>query len=220
MKYIFGIFFILLCAQIFPLSAQDLGEKNEIYPIDFDARLRMKELVYEKLKTSEIDKYWRWYVKEAIKGIKYPLALEGFESNYKVSSQTLNLKYFIDRDYTDASGVVIIKKNTLVEPLKISRLKYGLLFIDGRDSRQVDYAMEEVRKTPLKIVLIAGSAYELRVKFREAPWMGSQNTPFYFDQRRMIVNQLDRLYGLKISTVPVKLTQVGTSLQVDWGIAQ
>ncbi|OYU42640.1 MAG: conjugal transfer protein, partial [Burkholderiales bacterium PBB4] len=91
---------------------------------------------------------------------------------------------------------------------------------DGRDQRQVDYAIARGRREPLKIVLTAGSPFDLRVKYQDEIWRGSKTIPFYFDQRKMIINTLQRLYGIDVSSVPALLSQRGQQLSVEYGIRQ
>eukprot|EP01037_Dinobryon_pediforme_P025607 gene25607-27819_t len=109
-----------------------------------------------------------------------------------------DLKFVLPGDYKNEKGQVIARKGTIIEPLKIQPLLTGLIFIDGRDQAQVDYAIAEGRKQRLKIVLTAGSPYYLR--------------------KKMIINQLHMLYGININSVPVKLSQSGSQLKLEFGV--
>lgn len=206
---------ILFSAHAF---SEDLGSTNKgIAKPDADARETMKNIIRQKEKTGEVAQYWNNYRDKSIEGIKHPAPL-GVASNYAVKTQMYDLRFVIPQDYKDQNGKVIAAKGTVIEPLKMAQMKEGLIFIDGRDPAQVNYAIREGRKAPLKIVLTAGSAYDLRVKYKGQDWRGSPNIPFYFDQKKMIINQLNRLYNLNISSVPAKLTQQGTQMRVDFGM--
>ena len=198
--------------------SEDLGSTNKgLAPLDPDARETMKNIIRQKEKSGELAQFWNNYRDKSIEGIKHPAPL-GIASNYSVSSKLFDLRFVMNQDYKDQNGKVIVAKGTVVEPLKINPLKEGLIFIDGRDPAQVNYAIREGRKYPLRIVLTAGSAYDLRVKYKGQDWNGSPNIPFYFDQKKMIITQLGRLYNININSVPAKLTQQGTQMRVDFGM--
>ena len=199
-------------------NAQDLGVKNTVFNLDTDARVQIRNIVKKKYSSGDASKFWKQYAEQSIAQIKNPSPLFGVTTNLFFHTQYVEMKYSIDRDYMDASGRVIASKGTLIEPLKINKLKYGLLFIDGRDPRQINYALAQIKLQPLKIVLTAGSPYDLRIKYQGTSWMGSSTIPFYFDQRRMILNQLARNYRINIDTVPVKLLQKGSLMELSWGL--
>ena len=199
--------------------AQDIGIKNNTYALDLDARNQIRNIVLQKYSTGEVQKFWNLYANKSVSMIKNPQPLSGISTDHTIRTELVEMKYSIEQDYLDANGRLIIKKGTTIEPLKIMNLKYAILFIDGRDQQQIDYALREIKRQPLKIVLTAGSAYELRVKYKNLNWMGSNTVPFYFDQRKMIIDQLSRLYHINIRTVPVKLTQKNSLLELSWGFA-
>jgi conjugal transfer pilus assembly protein TraW len=203
-----------VCAQ-----SEDLGLRGQLYPADKDGREQMKDIVRKKQNSGEVDKYWREYQAKTIDAIKNPAPL-GIKSNYSPRMELRELRFTIPQDYRNETGQIVVKKGTVVEPLKIQPLTSGLIFIDGRDQRQIDYAIKRGRKEPLKIVLTAGSPYELRVRYKDAEWRGGKTIPFYFDQKKMIISSLQRLYGIDLNSVPVALTQRGESLAIEYGVSQ
>lgn len=213
--------FLLLVAFLVTTNAQaeDLGVKNRTYPADRDARDQIKDLIREKQKSGEVDRFWRDYQGRVVDSIKNPAPL-GIASNFASRTELHDLRFVIPQDYRDEKGTIVARKGTVIEPLKIQPLQSGLIFIDGRDQRQVDYAIAQGRKEPLKIVLTAGSPFDLRVKYKNSDWYGSKTIPFYFDQRKMIINQLAQLYGIHVNSVPAKVSQRGTKLQIEFGMKQ
>lgn len=210
----------LVCGLITSLAiAEDLGVRGSLYPVDKDGREQMKEIVRKKQASGEVDKYWRDYQSKTIEAIKNPAPL-GIKSSYAPRVELRELRFTIPQDYKNELGQVVVKRGTVVEPLKIQPLTSGLIFIDGRDQRQVDYAIRRGRKEPIKIVLTAGSPYDLRVRYKDSDWRGGKTIPFYFDQKKMIISSLQRLYGIDVNTVPVALTQRGDRLAIEYGMTQ
>lgn len=210
------VFFLILtvCAVV---HAEDFGMRGQVYPADRDGREQLKDLMRQKEKSGEIEKYWLDYRAKTIDAVKNPSPL-GIRSNYLPRSELRDLRFTIPSDFVNEKGLVIAKKGTVIEPLKIQPLVSGLVFIDGRDQKQIDYAIKRGRAEPLKIVLTAGSPYDLRVKYKDAEWWGGKTIPFYFDQRKMIISSLQRLYGIDVNSVPVTLTQRGDKLSIEYGI--
>jgi conjugal transfer pilus assembly protein TraW len=199
--------------------AQNLGTAGPTYPADRDARLQLKKGIEEKYASGEMDRFWKKYAEQSVRAVRYPEPLPGITSNFAVSSHDYELKFQIPQNYTDEKGLVWARKGDWVEPLLHGTLSHQLYFIDGRDQRQVSSAVQLGRLTPIKIVLTAGSAYELRLQFRAYPWQGQTSIPFYFDQKKMIINQLGRLYGIQIHSVPALVTQRGSRLRITLGLA-
>ena len=199
------------------VMAENIGSKAATFQIDKDGREQLKDVVKGKKASGEIDQFWKDFQQRNIAAIKNPAPL-GIQTNYKTRTELRELKFVIPADYRDDRGQIIVKRGTVVEPLKVQPLTQGLIFIDGRDQRQVDYAIAKGKVEPLKIVLTAGSPFDLRVKYKNADWRGGKTIPFYFDQRRMIISSLNRLYGIDISSVPATMTQRGDKLQVEFGI--
>jgi conjugal transfer pilus assembly protein TraW len=199
--------------------SEDLGARGKTVVVDRDGRQQMKDLVREKEASGDLARFWRDYQSKVVDAIKHPAPL-GVPSETRFRTELHDLRFVLPQDYRDHTGRVVARRGTVIEPLKIQPLTTGLIFIDGRDESQVQYALAAGRKERLKIVLTAGSPFDLRVRFRNVMWNGSPTVPFYFDQRKLIINQLQRLYGIQLRSVPAKLTQQGSQLQIEFGMRQ
>ena len=219
------------------VRAEELGSKAQTFRLDPDAREEFKNVIRRKQRSGELDSFWKSYRDKTVEAIKHPAPL-GVRSDYTRRVETRPVRFVIPADYRDERGNVVVRKGTVVESLKFLPLSTGLIFIDGRDPAQVDYAIARGRTTPLKIVLTGGSPFELRVKYQHATWPSAQGIslaagpgilsgitpgagqgiPFYFDQRRIIIDTLRRLYGIDVSSVPAVLTQYGTGARLEFGI--
>lgn len=206
---------MMLCVTA--ARAENLGTKAQTYALDADAREQIKDVMRHKQATGELDKFWKDYRNKVLDSIKNPPSL-GVQTNYAERTELHDLRFVMPQDYHDQNGVVIVRKGTVVDPLKSMPLTMGLLFIDGTDQRQVEWAVARSRAEPLKIVLTAGSPYLMRIKYQNVDWHGGMGVPFYFDQRKMIINTLKKLYGINIGSVPVAVFQKGDQLALQFGM--
>lgn len=197
--------------------AEDLGVKAQTYALDRDATEQIKDVMRRKQQSGEMDTFWKNYRDKVIASINNPPSL-GIRSDYATRTELHDLRFVVPSDYKDQNGNVIVKRGTVVEPLKVMPLTSGLLFIDGTDPKQVEYAIRRSQREPLKIVLTAGSPYRMRIKYQDVPWRGAKGVPFYFDQRKIIISTLAKLYGIQIASVPAALFQQGDKLAVQFGM--
>jgi conjugal transfer pilus assembly protein TraW len=197
--------------------AEDLGTRGRTVAIDRDARAQMKDRIRDREANGDLARFWNNYQAKVVDAIRHPTSL-GVPTDTRARTELHELRFVLPQDYLDQAGNIVARRGTVIEPLKIQPLSTGLIFIDGRDEGQVQYALAAGRRERLKIVLTAGSPYDLRVRFRNVTWNGMPTVPFYFDQRKLIINQLQRLYGIQLRSVPAKLTQQGTRLRIDFGM--
>lgn len=201
---------------------EDLGARAQTYRLDPDAREEFKDVIRRKQATGELDRFWQTYRDKTLASIRNPAPL-GIKSDLRPRSEFKLVRFVVASDYRNARGDVIVRRGTVVEPLKLQPLTSGLIFIDGRDPAQLDYAIAQGLKRPLKIVLTAGSPLALRMQYQNAAWgvgtsQGGRGIPFYFDQRSIILDTLKKFYGVDIASVPTILTQEGTGLRVESGL--
>ncbi len=196
---------------------ENLGSAGQTYSLDRDGREQLKDIARRKQASGEMDAYWRNYRDKMAEAIKHPAPL-GIKSDYGIRRELHDLAFTLPQDYRNERGQVVARQGTVIQPLHIQPLRTGLIFIDGRDQKQIDYAIERGRKQPLKIVLTAGSPLELRIKYQHSQWRTGTGIPFYFDQRKMIINNFQKLYGIAINSVPATLYQMGDQLAIDFGV--
>lgn len=206
----------LLCACALA-TAEDLGSKAPVFSVDQDGRDQLKALAKQKVDQGAFEAYKNEFIKRNVDAIKHPAPL-GIKTAYGHRVELKVARYVMPSDVKDQDGRIVARMGTVIEPLKINPLQFGLLFIDGRDETQVQYALKAYRAMPLKIVLVAGSAFDLRVRFKDQIVNGSRTVPFYFDQRAMIIGQLNSLYRIEIKSVPALITQAGDKVRLEFGM--
>ena len=211
---------LLLIASFLCLSSvfcEDLGKKAPTYALDQDAREQLKAIVTEKIKNGDVERYQKHQI-EVLKAKLHNFGDLGLATNNTYQSQLRDLTFTVPKDFKDTSGNVVAHRGNVIKPLERIVLQNGLIFIDGTDQTQINYAIARASKEPLRIVLTKGSPYELRLKYKNSPWRGGKSIPFYFDQDGLIIKTLHLTYSLDIKTVPTTLSQRGTKLWVETGV--
>ena len=105
----------------------------------------------------------------------------------------------VARDIRTNDGVLIAAAGTRVNPLERMTLVRDLLFVDGRRTAEIAWALAHESGRPAKIVLLAGRPLEL---------MRRHGRPFFFDQG----GRLAARFG--IAATPSLVEQAGTRLRI------
>lgn len=196
-----------LCSVALQCAAENLGQYGHGSEVDRDGREQLKDRA-RQIPPAKLEKFWRDYKDKTVNAIINPDPLGIRTDMAPRAIQTVPV-FTMPFDAKDDKGRVLVKRGTQFRPLDLAPLAWGLIFIDGRDPSQVKFAIEQAKKRHLKIVLTAGSAYNLRQQYRNANWIGgTKSIPFYFDQKRMLINQLKQVYGISIQSVPAQLYMV------------
>jgi conjugal transfer pilus assembly protein TraW len=176
------------------LQAQDLGQVGEVVGPGRDGREQIKDRV-RSIPQKNLDEFWRSFREKNLEAIVNPKPL-GVKTDFRMQQQWHDLVFEMPFDAKDAQGKVLMPKGTKIRPLDISPPATGLILIDGRDQRQVAYALAQKKIRPLKIVLTAGSPVNLHARYK---------AEFFFDQKGMIIRQLNQVYNISIASVPAQL---------------
>ena len=105
----------------------------------------------------------------------------------------------VDADIKDDKGRTVIARGTRVNPLDTVPLRAPLVFLDGDDQRQIDWALARYGRTPAKLILVGGAPLEL---------MKAKQRRFYFDQGGKLTEHFS------IRAVPAVVEQQGRQLLV------
>jgi len=130
--------------------------------------------------------------------IKRPKPVAGINHTTKPRSFTYDPSITVPYDLKDHQGKVFHAKGTKVNPLDYKSLSKPLLFIDGDDQSQVDWAIGQ--EPHALIILTNGSPFELMEKL---------DRPIYFDQEGVLTKKLG------ILQVPAKVTMQEKHLLIE-----
>lgn len=196
-----------LLITLLPISpfavADDLGVVGPTYEIvERDAL----ELITSKLKQMEqsgkLARYQEDYKNKVTDSIEHPKPLAGFKSTETASTHYYDPSMVTQKDIVDATGKVIFPRGTLVNPLDYIGWNTYLLFVDGRDEKQLEFSKKVVSTSdrPVKVVLVAGEPLALMRKWKST---------VYYDQGGKLIKRFS------IAQVPAIVRQEGKRLRID-----
>ncbi len=174
----------------------DYGVHGHLFTI---AEKSLLDEILEKLeeakvngKLAELNEKFKLKVKEKISN---PTPVKHIKKADVTKTWTYDATYNQDKDIKDSSGKVIVKAGTKVNPLEQVSWGDPLIFIDGLDPKQIEWALEKKGK----IVLINGSPIELSKKYSRV---------IYFDQAGILTKHFN------IKFVPAVVEQDDKLLRV------
>lgn len=186
-----------------PAIADDLGVVGPTYDIserDLIEVIKGRLTVMEK--SGELAKYQDDYKKKIINEIEHPMPVPGITVTATASFHYYDPTMITDRDITDATGKILYPRGTRVNPLDYLGWNKYLLFVDGRDEKQLAFSQKIIAASdrPVKLVLVAGAPLEL---------MRKGKTQVYYDLGGALTKRF------AITHVPAIVRQEGKRLRID-----
>lgn len=195
--------FVALLPMSFAVLADDLGVVGPTYEI---VERDVLELITSKLKqmeqSGELAKYQEDYKNKVVSNIEHPRPLAGFKSTETAGTRYYDPSVVTEKDIVDATGKVLYARGTRVNPLDYIGWNSYLLFVDGRDEKQLSFGKKiaSTSDRPVKIVLVAGEPLALMRKWKST---------VYFDQGGKLIKRF------AITQVPAIVRQEGKRLRID-----
>lgn len=194
---------VMLVVQSGMACADDLGVIGKTYEI---AERDLIEVMQSRLKrmeqAGELARFQEEYRNRTINGIEHPQPIPGIQATATASTHYYDPSIATDRDIADATGSILYPRGTRVNPLDYIGWNKYLLFVDGRDARQLAFSKKVVAASdrPVKLVLVAGEPLALMRKWKSA---------VYFDQGGKLTRRFN------ITQVPAIVRQDGKRLRID-----
>lgn len=181
-------------------SAADHGQMGETFPIIETDLLATIETRLRSLEASGgIERLQARMREQAVTSVRRPRPVEG------LSPATARREWFFDPsmvledDVVDAKGNLIAPRGTRVNPLDHVALGQDLVFVDGTDAAQIDWATARYSAERAKVVFVSGSPFDA---------MKPRQRRFWFDQG----GQLTTRFGIRHT--PAVVTGAGKALRV------
>lgn len=194
LKYIlFGIILVGSCC------AKELAQLGETFFILEEDLLKviMNKLNYLQ-ETGELQQH-QYYIQNKIKQrIGEPVA-------NRLPETTVQREFYYDptitveEDLKDAKGNIFRRKGEKVNPLNTYSFRTPWLFFDANSSKQKKFALQELKRKKLKLILTRGRPLDL---------MQELKLPVYFDQFGWLIKKFN------ITQVPALVEQEGVKLKI------
>lgn len=202
MVKLLSLMFVLLGPPSF-LYGKDFGVQGSIGSIE---EIDSRELIIQKLKSleasGELQRHQEELQKRTKAAVNRPRAVEGITKAHKRRVYTYDPSYLVPYDIKDHKGKVFAKKGTRINPLETVSLSHALIFFDGDDEEQKDWALNKLKELngKAKLILTKGAPLELSKEIK---------APVYFDQEGLLTKKLN------IKHVPAEVSQEGFALRIE-----
>lgn len=180
----------LFCVSILSvhmLFAEDLGSIAKTYPIGEQSLIEyIKARSTQMINDGSWEKLRQQAVKQTEQRIDYPPVIAGISKTSESSIRYFDPSVRINQDIVDPyTKTKLASKGQLINPTNYMPFNNELIFIDGRDPDQVNYALQESKRSKFRtsIVLIAAN------KFREL--MKDHNHLMFYDQGATLVKKFE-----------------------------
>ncbi len=183
--------------------AKDLGTFGAIYQInEKDMLEEIKAHINQLEQQGKLNKLKENIIAQVKDSLTNFVAIEGISPTKKPRSWLFDPSITIGQDIVDDHGIFIAKAGSKLNPLSYINLNNRLIFIQGNDLAQLDWAITKYNQydKKVKIILTSGNPIALMQKFK---------IPFYFDQDGIISNH----FGLKQN--PALIEQHDLMLQIS-----
>jgi conjugal transfer pilus assembly protein TraW len=184
--------------------AKNCGSQGSLYPIKEQSALVLIQQRLAQLQASgEIEQHQQKLKEQALSTVQRPKQVMGLTltQHPRVFEKDLTLTF--SNDIKGPHNEIIYKAGTRINPLanRLLQTKKVLIFLDGDDQKQLQWALQEHEKKRglAKLVLINGAVLQL---------MRTYEVPFYFDQ----AGKLTRYFGF--GHVPAMVYQQGHKLMI------
>ena len=184
-------------------AAKDLGRVGPVYAIGEPDMLNdLRAQLEEKKKTGELEKVMREAKARTIAQIEQPSPVAGIQTARVARSFHYDPTVRFDEPVVDNDARTIIAAGTVANPFAATRYNSTLLFFDGRDPKQVQFAkaLADAGGLNLRPILVAGSPIQIMRAWRR---------PVFFDQGGVIVKRLG------IHAVPARVRQDGAKVLIE-----
>ena len=182
------------------VRAADYGQMGQTFPI---IEADLLTTIETKLRTLEanggIERLQREVQEQAVASVRRPKRVDGMTPAITKREWLFDPSIVTEDDIVDAKGNLIAARGTRVNPLDTVPLRAPLVFLDGDDARQVEWAIARYGRSPAKFILVAGAPLEL---------MKARQRRFYFDQGGKLTEHF------AIRAVPAVVEQQGRQLLI------
>lgn len=167
---------VILCSLTLSSAGQasDHGVVGQTFPIIETDLLSVIEQRLTKLQASGgIDRMNAEFARRAEAKVRRPTPVAGITPATQARVWAFDPTIVIEKDVKDQKGNYVARAGQTVNPLDFVAMHQALVFVDGDDKAQMEWATSQYSDLKAKIILVSGSPIEE---------MTERKRRFYFDQ--------------------------------------
>lgn len=195
----------LFMAAASPALAGDLGTHGQTFDI---AERDILEMISEQLKRAEasgrMGQLQDEFKRRVQAKVERPNPVPGLVRTVEPRSWLFDPSIIVPQDFSDHRGRVFARAGQRINPLeRLPGFDRILIFLDGDDAAQVDWAVGQLREGGehrVRLILTKGATMEL---------MRRRRVQFYFDQEA----KLSTHFGIR--QVPARVEKDGDKLRIS-----
>ncbi|TCP97550.1 conjugal transfer pilus assembly protein TraW [Sphingomonas sp. PP-F2F-A104-K0414] len=178
----FAIVALLSISLTSATRANDHGVVGQVFPIIEPDLLATIEARLQRLQaTGGIDRMNAEFAKRSEARVRRPKPVAGITAATEPRSWAYDPTIVIERDVQDQKGNYIARAGQTVNPLDFVAVHQALVFVDGDDAVQMEWATSQYSDLKAKIILVNGSPIKE---------MTNRKRRFYFDQEGRLTGKL------------------------------
>lgn len=194
------IFLALISSSV---QAKDYGVHGHTFSVEENDLLQVIQSRLNVLEESgDLERHKQEFTQRTQKRLRNPKAVEGIHKATQDRTYYYDPSLIVPYDLKDQEGTIFQRAGTIVSPLGTKPMRTTLVFIQGEDLDQVNWAAKTYlhEEKRVKIILVSGSPFDL---------MEAWDRPVYFDQVGIITKKLG------IDAVPAIVEQEGLRLKIS-----
>jgi conjugal transfer pilus assembly protein TraW len=193
-------YLLAACLIAMPAHARDYGQQGKLFPItepDLLEQIQRKLMALQASgATAKLNEDLK---RRTIAKVNRPAPVSGLGLASAVRSWAFDPTISVAEDISDDKGRLIMAAGTRVNPLDTVPLRQTLVFLDGDDPAQLDWATKNFASSGAKLILVNGAPLQL---------MRGKQRRFFFDQGGKLVRHFN------IKAVPATVKQQGRLLLI------
>lgn len=184
-----------------PALARDYGQHGAVFNvIEPDLLLTIERKLKALEASGGIEQMNQELARRTEAKVRRPDPVAGLTRAERLRSWSYDPSITMDKDILDQKGNVIARRGQRVNPLDFVGVRQALVFVDGDDREQVDWALRRYRDTDAKIIMVRGAPLDAMTRFQRR---------FYFDQGGFLIQRF------AIRAVPAVVEQAGKVMKVS-----
>ena len=155
-------------------QAQDHGQMGQTWPvIEPDLLSVIKARLDHARETGKLDEMNQQFAAKVKDRVMRPVPVSGMSRAEETRSWEFDPAIVVENDIRDHQGNLIAARGQRVNPLATSGLSKKLVFVDGDNPAEIEWALRHGSDERAKIIFVDGSPFES---------MKTHQRRFYFDQ--------------------------------------